>query len=219
MPPNAMTILQTAAAAVILFALFRGWRRLRLGHQSNRSIGTYAKVKKLIQSGEGVPWRVTTPPPRTLSLDEIWALDDDFEFVSALDTAIFHKDMDHGADSLTATEAAVRSARELVLEVFNGGFDQYFFNSGGDNAADVVRSLELFGAHDLAAVAKEANALFGEAGPSRRRDIRWSQMDVLSESAHEELNRLDKAVSAIEGGLDAKIAAYCRPRRDHFDLP
>ena len=36
---------------------------------------------------------------------------------------------------------------ELEAEINNGGFDQYFFNSAGDKAAEAINALEAIGAN------------------------------------------------------------------------
>lgn len=53
---------------------------------------------------------------------------------------------------------AVMCAVELHSEVVNGGFNQYYFNSGGDRADCARRTFDLLGADRIADLVKRANA-------------------------------------------------------------
>jgi hypothetical protein len=56
---------------------------------------------------------------------------------------------------------------ELEGEVNNGGFDQYFYNSGGDNTAEVIQALELIGAVRMADTVNRAAAKFPGGMPPK----------------------------------------------------
>ncbi|HEY6096153.1 MAG TPA: DUF4375 domain-containing protein [Gallionellaceae bacterium] len=47
----------------------------------------------------------------------------------------------------------------VEAEVNNGGFNQYYFNTDGKFASDAVQAFEYFGAHQHAALMREANAV------------------------------------------------------------
>ncbi len=53
-------------------------------------------------------------------------------------------------------ETARELVEELEAEVNNGGFDQYFFNSSGENAAAVIGALDKIGATKTAGIVRAA---------------------------------------------------------------
>ena len=81
-------------------------------------------------------------------------------------------------DSLAERDRILVTIWVLEGEVSNGGFDQLYFNSSGHLAIFAVEALTLIGAHQMAALVREANAHFGPDGPpadrsrSRRRGAR-----------------------------------------------
>ena len=48
----------------------------------------------------------------------------------------------------------------LEGEVNNGGFDQFFYNSAGNNTADTILALQAIGAARTADIVKRAAAMF-----------------------------------------------------------
>ena len=81
---------------------------------------------------------------------------------------------------------------ELEAEVNNGGFDQYFINSSGNHAAEVVESLEAIGAVQAAAIAKQAiSVAFGNSPPPKDEEARDSVMRALPEEKLEQLSACD----------------------------
>jgi hypothetical protein len=85
---------------------------------------------------------------------------------------------------------------ELEGEVNNGGFDQYFYNSGGDNTAEVIQALELIGAARMADIVKRAAAKFPGGVPPKER---FARQDVL-------LDQFPSATAFRE--LDDEFYAY-----------
>jgi hypothetical protein len=63
-----------------------------------------------------------------------------------------------GYASLSSAEKTLYVIWWLEAEVNNGGFDQYFFNSAGDNARDVPPALERIGAPVTAALVRRTAA-------------------------------------------------------------
>ncbi|HYV66844.1 MAG TPA: DUF4375 domain-containing protein, partial [Myxococcales bacterium] len=116
------------------------------------------------------------PPRAPKSLDEIFRLSGN-EFQSALLERVAIKAARVGHTGLSGSEAVLLDVSSIEGEVFNGGFDQYFFNSSGDRAREALAGLELIGAKRTASVVRRAVGLFGPMGPSRERSARWQQMD------------------------------------------
>lgn len=62
-------------------------------------------------------------------------------------------------------------------EVANGGFEQYFTNSSGDNVDEVLAALDLIGADMIAGILRRACAKFPTGLPARDADERRDQLD------------------------------------------
>jgi hypothetical protein len=97
-----------------------------------------------------------------------------------------------GYDKLSKPERVFLCVWGLEGEVYNGGFDQYYFNSAGDHAGEAVESLGEIGAKSSRDVVRQANALFGAGGPSPNRDMRQKQLDSLDQHAKERMAELEK---------------------------
>jgi hypothetical protein len=95
-------------------------------------------------------------------------------------------------EELTAAEKVFVSIWELESEVNNGGFDQYFLNSSGDNARYCVSALEKIGAMNFAALVKQANSVFENGEPPADPGIRQPQVVKFSDEQKKFLGELDQ---------------------------
>jgi hypothetical protein len=66
----------------------------------------------------------------------------------------------------------------LEAEVNNGGLDQFFYNSAGDNTAEIIQALEAIGAARMAEIVKRAAAKFPSGMPPKDR---FARQDILLE--------------------------------------
>jgi len=87
-----------------------------------------------------------------------------------------------GFENLSPHEKVFQCVWGFEAEVNNGGFNQYYFNSAGDHAAETVKSLEVIGANQTANLVRRANMLFGEAGPSPDRFKRQKELFALEDA-------------------------------------
>src|SRR5512142_287356 len=83
-------------------------------------------------------------------------------------------------DLLSLTDQVLVTIWGLEADVNNGGFDQYYFNGSGDQAFFAPQALRLVGAHRMAAIVANANAVFGPDGPSRTRTARQAQRALVA---------------------------------------
>jgi hypothetical protein len=60
----------------------------------------------------------------------------------------------------------------LEAEVNNGGFDQFFYNSAGDDTAETIRALQSIKADTTAEIVKRAAAKFPDGMPPKERSQR-----------------------------------------------
>jgi Domain of unknown function (DUF4375) len=64
-------------------------------------------------------------------------------------------------DGLSPAEQVLIGVWELVNEVYNGGFAQYFLNSSRDRAEAMIQLLHVIDANQVAAILEEAMTLIG----------------------------------------------------------
>jgi hypothetical protein len=78
----------------------------------------------------------------------------------------------------------------LEGEVYNGGFDQFFWNSSGDYYHLAVEGLEELGASSSLGLVKEAaDAVFGNSEPPIDQEERWRIMGSKTRRLSDILNR------------------------------
>jgi hypothetical protein len=113
--------------------------------------------------------------------------------ISELSSHVFFVRMREGAiDRLTRAERTFRLVDELLLELANGGFFQYFMDSAGDHAAEAVEALRVIGAARTAALVEEAWGVVGGDGRAPEREARFERMAALTEEAKFRLIGLDE---------------------------
>jgi hypothetical protein len=93
-------------------------------------------------------------------------------------------------------------------DVLNGGLDQFYWNSSGSRATDTVDALRRIGAHNTAQLLTQANAVFGEAGPSTSQGVRVAQLDSLPTSSIETLNSLTYEMLTSDEDLETLMAQF-----------
>jgi hypothetical protein len=150
------------------------------------------------------PEQVTTHA--TLMLDDLIALSDAI-------TARMAFPLDFA--ELSEPERNFIVAWVLLGQVNNGGFDQYFFNSTGDQAALAPAALRSVGADEAALLVDEALAVFGPAGPPTDRQSRWTVMDSMSPSDRGLWNDMDNRFYEI-ADLNKTLLAYVQANRSAF---
>ena len=77
-------------------------------------------------------------------------------------------------------------------EVDNGGFEQFFCNSMGDESLPTVQALHDVGAHDSARLLQRANDVFGPTGPPIDFDERNEALSNLDEESQLSLDVINQ---------------------------
>ena len=113
-----------------------------------------------------------------------------------------------GFDSLTPRQKVLSTVWALEAEVNNGAFDQFFFNSAGDLAFYAPDALRSIGADRMAALAEEANSVFGPGGPPRDWETRRAQVRQFSDEVQERLDRLDSQFYEYPDDIRKLLQAY-----------
>ena len=102
----------------------------------------------------------------------------------------------------------------LEGEVGNGGFDQYFWNSSGDNTYGAVNALEAIGSTCALEQLNSAIAQFPNGYVSSNRGLRQSALDKVREET--DLYEIDKKFYACDEDLDALLLDYIRENVEAF---
>lgn len=121
------------------------------------------------------------------NIDEIWGIKDRNSFVIAMNGWICRKcNYGESIALLSPQERIFYVVQGLEAEVNNGGFSQFFFNSSGDFANELVDSFIAIGAEKTANICKKAMDSFGCAIPVNKND-RESFLDY---TINDEINRI-----------------------------
>lgn len=99
----------------------------------------------------------------------------------------------------------------LMIEVFNGGYEQYFVNSAGDLAPEALKGLHRFGLKDHAEnLASAIDALGGDIPYDQ--DARW---DLISEKAPD-FDRFTYAHDMAKTPYESTVLKYIDANRHEF---
>jgi hypothetical protein len=113
-----------------------------------------------------------------------------------------------GFDMLTDKEKNLATVWKLEAGVMNEGFAGYYSSADGDLAFHGPVALKEIGAHHLAQVVTEANALFGPAGPPRDRSLRQRVLGDFNDETRRTLESLGKQFLESNDDTDPLFDAY-----------
>ncbi len=142
-----------------------------------------------------------------------------FAVWSALSYRIGQKRKAKGESSLTATERNLVAATWVGYEVNNGGFDQYFYNSSGDEAAQALAGLKEMGADGSAALLARAMAVFPDGQPPADRDRRVELMEKIALQSKPVWDKCDEEFYKLKEDIDGLTLAHARKHRAEIILP
>lgn len=106
--------------------------------------------------------------------------------------------------------------QNLEREINNGGFNQYFINSSGDYAHEVVHSLKLIGANYTADILQKAIDQFPDKKVPKNKDERIEIVEGIEETANEVWEELDQKFYEYVDDLNALNIEYVRRNKEHF---
>ncbi len=148
---------------------------------------------------------IDTAMTETKSIDEIWKMKDKNEFVISMYLNIAEK-CEYGAamQNLNDEQRIFYITQALEMEVNNGGFSQFFFNSDGCFGDELVSSFEKIGAIKTAEICKNAISVFPDKVPTdwETRQVFLTPDDEKEEERMEEIfNECDDAFYEYEDDL------------------
>ena len=130
--------------------------------------------------------------------------------------AVWAREAAAGVEALSRAERVFLCVWNLEAEVNNGGFEQFYTNSAGDNARDTPTALREIGAAQAAKIAQAANSVFGPSGPPADRDARTEALDEFGAPATEALSELDARFYEYPDDLEALLHRFVDRNRNQF---
>ncbi len=133
--------------------------------------------------------------------------------------AVWAREAAHGVNSLSPAERVFLCVWNLEAEVNNGGFEQFYINSAGDNALETPSALREIGATQTAALAEAANNVFRPQGPPTDREARAQALARLGATATDALKALDAKFYEYPDNLEELLRQFVERNRDDFYEP
>lgn len=118
--------------------------------------------------------------------------------------------------SLNVAERYLVLILDLEVQVNNGGFDQYYFNSYGDNAAETIKALRAIGANNVAKMLVESFSVFPNSKPSSDRCLRQKQLEKIGGAGNEILSKLDDQFYEYPDDISDLLNVYVKNNRTQF---
>ena len=123
-------------------------------------------------------------------------------------------------DKLSTPEQVFLLIWELESEVNNGGFHQYFYNSSGALAPNVVSALKILGAEATADIAQQAFNAVANAITSWSSDAdRQASINRLSSGVRQTLENLDQEYYKCPEDLTPLLYKYVAEHRIEVRAP
>ena len=126
-------------------------------------------------------------------------------FIVALSQYIAEKcEYGDNMENLNEEQRIFYITQALEMEVNNGGFAQFFFNSSGMFGNELVSSFEKIGAMKTAEICKKAISIYGDEVPTNRderEDVITPDDENEEERIEELLNECDDAFFKYEDDL------------------
>ena len=154
-----------------------------------------------------------------MSLSKIWKIKEKEDLVRELDMYIAEK-CDYGDDMevLSRQERVFFITQKLEMEVNNGGFNQFFFNTCGIFNEELVAAFEEIEAEITADICRKALEALGDDLPEVDSNEWESVLDELldSDEVNEILEECDEAFYEYEEDLDEFNYDYVMDNKEYF---
>ena len=131
-----------------------------------------------------------------------------YKLLSNLSAIVMYKEQDNGIESLTQEERIVYAIGGMLTEVNNGGFNQFFFNSSGELAYDLVPALHAVGSIRFKEIAEKAVEIFGSI-PSLDEGSRYSHLEKITQNDELQLwDECDDDFYDCDEKIESMVIAY-----------
>ena len=152
------------------------------------------------------------------NMEHIWNLTDTNDFVVAMTEHLNNKTQ-YGEDmsALSEAERIFYITQSLEMEVNNGGFSQFFYNSSGNFSNELVGAFTAIGANATAAICQKAISAFGRDIPVDK-DEREEMLDELESDEFDEiLEECDNAFYDYEDNLNELNYNFVMKNKEFFN--
>ena len=152
-----------------------------------------------------------------MTIDEIWEIEDTNSFIVALADHVMQKcEYGDNMSSLSDPERVFFVTQICEMEINNGGFLQFFDNSSGNFANEVVGAFQEIGAPKTAQICSTALNAFGQELP-----LDWEERrELLDKLMNDEigciLSNCDDTFYQYEEDLNALNYAYALNNKANF---
>ena len=151
------------------------------------------KFKQKINISDDV--EIDTSMFETKSIDEIWKIEEKENFVVEMDKYIAEKcEYGDSMETLNAEQRILYITQALEMEVNNGGFAQFFFNSDGCLGNEIVSSFEKIGAMKTAEICKKAISIYVDKVPNDRDE----REEILTPDDEKEEERIEAILNECD---------------------
>ena len=152
------------------------------------------------------------------NMEHIWNLTDTNDFVVAMTEHLDNKTQ-YGEDmsALSEAERIFYITQKLEMEVNNGGFSQFFYNSSGNFSNELVGAFTAIGANATVAICQKAISAFGRDIPVDR-DEREEMLDELESDEFDKiLEECDNAFCDYEDNLNELNYNFVMKNKEFFN--
>jgi len=119
-------------------------------------------------------------------------------------------------DSLSLPEKNICYIEDLEREINNGGFDQFFYNSSGDNTEETISALREIGSVKFLGILEAASRQFPDAKVPKDRDERFRVMEQIRDKAAPVWDNLDTEFYKYEEDIYGLLMGYLREHIKDF---
>lgn len=150
-------------------------------------------------------------------LEEIWKIENIEDFIIAMNDHIGEK-CQYGdkISVLNEYERVFFVTQQLEMEVNNGGFSQFFYNSSGDFSHELVHAFTEIGANKTAAICKKALGAFPQTFPVNRYERQEMLDEIESDEIEEIFDECDDEFYEYEDDLTTLNYEYIRKNKQFF---
>lgn len=119
-------------------------------------------------------------------------------------------------NKLTEPQKLFYFNQNLEREINNGGFNQFFCNTSGENAHETILSLKAIGADKTSDILQKAIDQFPNKIVPKNRDERTEIVEQIEETANEVWDNLDQKFYEYEDDLNTLNIEYVKKNKDFF---
>lgn len=160
----------------------------------------------------------TTFKGKNLNLDSLLFSEDTTQIIITIDNFI-NSSLTSGDDlsHLTESQKNFYYIQELEREVNNGGFNQYFYNSGGDYAHQTISALNAIGANKASKILQSAINEFPNHQVPKDRASRQSLLSKIEKEAQIKWDKLDEEFYKYPDDLSRLNIIYIKKNQKDFE--